>query len=103
MFLPIFGGTGTFAAEGDMVRKELKAGNYALRSYYLARTLMLIPLDLVWPTLWVTGVFWMTNLNPSFTVYLLTLTQVWLAFAAFQSVGLMIAASGMPPGSASTL
>jgi hypothetical protein len=102
MFLPIFGGTGTFAAEGNMVRKELKAGNYALRSYYLARTLMLIPLDLAWPTIWVTGVFWMTNLNPSFRVYVSILALVYLSFTVFQAVGLMIAASGMPQDSAAT-
>eukprot|EP00931_Biecheleriopsis_adriatica_P027096 TRINITY_DN16352_c0_g2_i1.p1 TRINITY_DN16352_c0_g2~~TRINITY_DN16352_c0_g2_i1.p1 ORF type:complete len:620 (+),score=106.76 TRINITY_DN16352_c0_g2_i1:31-1890(+) len=103
MFLPIFGGTGTFGAEEAMVSKELKAQSYALPSYYLARTLMMLPLELVWPTLWVTGVFWMTNQNPSPLVFLKVLSLVWLTFACFQAVGLMIAASGLPPGSAATL
>jgi hypothetical protein len=103
MFIPIFGGTQIFSVEAPMVIKELKAGNYALSSYYIARTVMMFPLDIIWPTFWLLGTFWLTNLSPSFGVFLQVLVRLYLTLATFQSVGYVIAALGMPPDAANTL
>jgi hypothetical protein len=102
MFFPLFSGIGTFPSVRRVLEKELRVGCYSLLSFYVARTLLLLPLDLVWPTAWTTGVFWITNLRPDFWVWIQTVLLVYLSFSAFQGIGLAISASGMPPARSGT-
>lgn len=103
MFFPMFGGIGTFPAVRRILEKELKVGCYSLESFYIARTLMLLPLDFVWPIIWTTGMFWITNLNSDVGVWLLVLLLVMLSFTLFQGIGLLLSAADMPPGQTSTV
>jgi len=103
MFFPLFGGIGTFPSVRRVLEKELRVGCYSLLSFYVARTMVLIPIELIWPTLWVTGVYWITNLNPDFLVFLQVLLLVYMSFSAFTGVGLAISASGMPPARSGTI
>lgn len=103
MFFPLFGGIGTFPSVRRVLEKELRVGCYSLLSFYVARTIVLLPIELVWPTVWVTGVYWITNLNPDFWVYLQVLLLIYTTFSAFTGVGLVISASGMPPARSGTM
>lgn len=97
MFFPLMAGIATFPSVKKILEKELRVGCYSLTSFYVARTLLLLPLDLVFPTMWTTGVFWLTNLRPDFGVFLQVLLLVYASFTAYQGIGLAISASGMPP------
>lgn len=78
-------------------------GCYSLLSFYVARTLLLLPLDLAFPTMWTTGFFWITNLRPDVWVYVQVLLLVYVSFSTYQGIGLAISASGMPPLRSGTL
>mmetsp|Transcript_155070 Transcript_155070/g.497171 ORF Transcript_155070/g.497171 Transcript_155070/m.497171 type:complete len:636 (-) Transcript_155070:154-2061(-) len=103
MFFPLFGSLGTFAAQRRVLEKELSVGCYSLGSFYLARTGLLLPLDLVWPTLWTFGVFWISNANPDFGRYVLAQLLVYFSFCVFQGLGLAVGASAISPQYASTM
>jgi len=62
----------------------------------------MLPLELIWPTFWLTGVFWICNIRPDFWIFLEALLLIYLSFSAFQGVGLAISASGMPMARAMT-
>eukprot|EP00933_Yihiella_yeosuensis_P044697 TRINITY_DN39961_c0_g1_i1.p1 TRINITY_DN39961_c0_g1~~TRINITY_DN39961_c0_g1_i1.p1 ORF type:complete len:665 (-),score=88.38 TRINITY_DN39961_c0_g1_i1:80-2074(-) len=102
MFFPIFGGMATFPSFRKVLEKELSVGCYSLGAFYVARTLLVLPLEYSWPTLWTAGVFWITNINPNFWIYLQFQCMVYLSFAVFHGFGLAISASGMPPGRSNT-
>lgn len=97
MFFPLMAGIGTFSSVKAILEKELRVGCYSLLSFYLARTLLLLPLDLAFPTMWTTGVFWLTNLRPDFWIYVEVVLLVQLCFTTYQGIGLAISASGMTP------
>jgi len=103
MFFPLFGGIGTFPSVKRVLEKELRVGCYSLPSFYVARTVLLLPIELIWPTVWVTGVFWITNMSTEFWVYLQVLALVYMSYSAFAGVGLAISASGMPPARSGTM
>jgi len=103
MFFPVFGATGAFMGDRPVLEKELKVGCYSLPAYYIARTLLTLPIEWIWPVLWTTSVFWMTNLNPAFLVYVTVICLVILDYSCFQAIGLVIAASNMPMHRAATL
>jgi len=92
-----------FLGDRPMVSKELKVGCYPLSAYYIARTLLTLPLEFVWPTIWVTCFFWATRLSQSPVAYILVLLLVYLNYMVFQGVGLMMSASNMPLSRANTL
>lgn len=95
MFFPLMESTQTFNSVKKVLEKELSVGCYSLISFYVARTLLLLPLDLVFPTMWTTGLFWLTNLRPDSGVYVQVVLLVYLCFTTFQGIGLAISASGM--------
>jgi len=103
MFFPVMGGTHAFMGDRPVLEKELKVGCYSLHSYYIARTLLTLPIEWIWPLLWTTSVFWMTNLNPSFWIYMAVLCLVLVDYTMFQAVGLVIAASNIPMHQAATV
>jgi hypothetical protein len=103
LFFPIFGGMTLFLADRPMVSKELKVGCYLLSAYYVARTLLTLPLEFVWPTLWITCFFWATRLSPYPIAYVLMMLLCYLNYVVFQSVGLLMSASNMPLSRANTV
>lgn len=103
MFFSVFGGLGAFPPIRQVLEKELRVGCYSLEAFYVARTVLLLPWELALPTLWSIGVFWITNVNPDFSVFVQYLLTVYLSYVVFQGFGLAISASGMPPARAATL
>ena len=57
--------------------------------------MLTVPLEFIWPIFWLTIVFWLTNANPSFVVFLFSFFAVMLNILAMQAVGLAISA-GVP-------
>ncbi|KAK9934845.1 hypothetical protein M0R45_021974 [Rubus argutus] len=54
-FFPLFNAIFAFPLERPMLRKERSSGMYRLSSYYFARTAGDLPMELVLPTVFVTG------------------------------------------------
>jgi len=103
MFFPLMAGIATFPAVKRVLEKELRVGCYSLSSFYIARTLLLLPVEFAWPTLWTTGVYWIIDLRPDLVAFLETLLLVYFSYTTFEGVGLAISASGLPPGQSSTM
>lgn len=75
--------------------KELRVGTYPLSAFYVSRTVTTMPLEFIWPLFYITIVFWLTNANPAFVVYLGMYFVVMLNVLGMQAVGLAISA-GVP-------
>jgi hypothetical protein len=91
-FFPLLNSLPVFADKTLLV-KELRVGAYPLSAYYISRTVTTLPLEFIWPLFYVTIVFWLTNLNPSFVVYILSFGACMLNVFAMQAVGLAISAA----------
>jgi hypothetical protein len=75
---PLFTAIFTFPQERAMLNKERASDLYRLSSYFMARTLGDLPLDLVMPTIFVLIVYFMTNLKLTAAAFFLTLLTVFL-------------------------
>ena len=75
---PLFTAIFTFPQERAMLNKERASDLYRLSSYFLARTLGDLPLDLVMPTIFVLIVYFMTNLKLTGAAFFLTLLTIYL-------------------------
>jgi hypothetical protein len=103
MFFPFFGASAAFASIRKVLEKELRMGYYSISTFYVAQTVIPLPLELVLPTMWMTAVFWITNISPRFVVFLQYVLAIYLNFIIFQGLGYAISASGMPPARSSTV
>jgi hypothetical protein len=103
MFFPLFGNFGVFAEHRTSLEKELKKGSYSLEAFYVARCLLLIPLGLIWPWFWFTGVYWLSNANPAFATYVIAQLLLFLSYITYEGVGQTISASGLSFPQANTL
>ncbi|XP_051122381.1 ABC transporter G family member 21 [Andrographis paniculata] len=102
-FFPLFNAIFVFPQERVMLTKERSSGMYRLSSYYFARTVGDLPMELVLPTIFVTITYWMGGLRPSFITFVLTLLIVLLNVLVAQGVGLALGAVLMDVKPATTL
>lgn len=100
---PLFTAIFTFPQERAMLTKERASDLYRLSSYFMARTLGDLPLDLVMPTIFVIIVYFMTNLELTFAAFFLTLLTVYLNVVTSQGLGFLIGAALMEVKQATTL
>jgi len=100
---PLFTAIFTFPQERAMLMKERASDLYRLSSYFLARTLGDLPLDLVMPTIFVLMVYFMTNLYLSAAAFFFTLLTVFLNVVTSQGLGFLIGAVLMDVKQATTL
>eukprot|EP00188_Purpureofilum_apyrenoidigerum_P006014 Plantae.Rhodophyta-Purpureofilum_apyrenoidigerum.ctg8588.p1 GENE.Plantae.Rhodophyta-Purpureofilum_apyrenoidigerum.ctg8588~~Plantae.Rhodophyta-Purpureofilum_apyrenoidigerum.ctg8588.p1 ORF type:complete len:677 (-),score=140.60 Plantae.Rhodophyta-Purpureofilum_apyrenoidigerum.ctg8588:728-2758(-) len=102
-FFTMLSATYAFPMEKEVIRKDRSAGAYRLSAYFLAKSTMEIPLEIIYPFFFGVIVYWMANLNPNaarFFIYmLLLLTHVIVS----QSAGLAISAATMNVKKATTL
>ncbi|KMZ56624.1 ABC transporter G family member [Zostera marina] len=80
----------TFPLERDMLEKERSSSMYRLSSYFVAKTLGDIYLDLLLPTVCFTVVYWMAGLRPTAASYFETLSVILLTALVAQGFGLAI-------------
>lgn len=102
-FSSLFGALFTFPNEYRMLLKERASGMYQLSAYYLARTSSDLPMDCLYPSLFVIIIYFMGALRLSAGAFFATLWSVLLVVLLAQSVGLMLGAIFMNPKNAQTV
>ncbi|XWS64378.1 hypothetical protein CRYUN_Cryun06bG0181100 [Craigia yunnanensis] len=102
-FFPLFNAIFAFPQERPMLIRERYSGMYRLSSYYFARTVGDLPMELVLPTIFVTVTYWMGGLKPSLVTFVLTLLIVLFNVLVSQGLGLALGAILMDVKQATTL
>ncbi|KAF5441875.1 hypothetical protein F2P56_037186 [Juglans regia] len=102
-FYPLYNAVFTFPQERRMLVKERSSGMYRLSSYFLARTVGDLPLELALPTAFVFIIYWMGGLKPNAMTFILSLLVVLYSVLVSQSLGLAIGAILMDVKQATTL
>lgn len=102
-FFPLFSAIFAFPQERPMLIRERSSGMYRLSSYYFARTVGDLPMELVLPTIFVTITYWMGGLKPKFVTFILTLLIILLNVLVSQGLGLALGAILMDVKQATTL
>lgn len=102
-FFPLFNAVFVFPLERTMLNRERSSGMYRLSSYFFARTIGDLPMELVLPTIFVTVTYWMGGLKPSLITFLLTLSIILLNVLVSQGLGLALGAVLMDVKQATTL
>ncbi|WOH16313.1 hypothetical protein DCAR_0935864 [Daucus carota subsp. sativus] len=102
-FYPLYSAVFTFPQERRMLIKERSSGMYRLSSYFLARTIGDLPLELALPTAFTLIVYWMGGLKPDPFTFILSLLIVLYSVLVAQSLGLAFGALLMDVKQATTL
>ncbi|KAF4373466.1 hypothetical protein F8388_025160 [Cannabis sativa] len=102
-FYPLYNAVFTFPQERTMLIKERSSGMYRLSSYFLAKTVGDLPLELALPTAFVFIIYWMGGLKPDPFTFILSLLVVLYNVLVSQSLGLAIGAILMDIKQATTL
>ncbi|KAK7360433.1 hypothetical protein VNO77_02426 [Canavalia gladiata] len=102
-FYPLYNAVFTFPQERRMLIKERSSGMYRLSSYFLARTIGDLPLELALPTAFVFIIYWMGGLKPHPITFILSLLVVLYSVLVSQSLGLAFGAILMEVKQATTL
>ncbi|KAF8413924.1 hypothetical protein HHK36_001920 [Tetracentron sinense] len=102
-FFPLFQAIFTFPQERLMLMKERSSGMYRLSSYFMARTVGDLPMELVLPTIFVTITYWMGGLRPTAGNYFHTLAVLLYSVLVAQGLGLALGAIVMDLKSSTTL
>ncbi|GAB4857983.1 ABC transporter G member 14 [Ancistrocladus abbreviatus] len=102
-FYPLYNAVFTFPQERRTLIKERSSGMYRLSSYFLARTIGDLPLELALPTAFVFIIYWMGGLKPNPFTFILSLLVVLYNVLVAQSLGLAIGAILMDIKPATTL
>ncbi|XP_057477937.1 ABC transporter G family member 14-like [Actinidia eriantha] len=102
-FYPLYNAVFTFPQERTMLIKERSSGMYRLSSYFLARTIGDLPLELALPTAFTFIIYWMGGLKPNPVTFILSLLVVLYNVLVAQSLGLAFGAILMDVKQATTL
>ncbi|KAG5589237.1 hypothetical protein H5410_039751 [Solanum commersonii] len=102
-FYPLYNAVFTFPQERRMLIKERSSGMYRLSSYFLAKTMGDLPLELALPTAFTFILYWMGGLKPDPTTFILSLLVVLYNVLVSQSLGLAFGALLMDVKQATTL
>lgn len=102
-FFPLFNAIFAFPQERPMLIRERASGMYRLSSYYFARMVGDLPMELVLPTIFVTITYYMGGLKPSPVTFLLTLSVTLYNVLVSQGLGLALGAMLMDVKQATTL
>ncbi|KAJ8906374.1 hypothetical protein NDN08_002867 [Rhodosorus marinus] len=78
----------TFSRESSIIRKERQSASYMLSAYFLSKSVVDIPYDLIYPTIFGVTVYWITGLDPYFYKFVIYMVIIFsLVICAF-SIGL---------------
>uniref|UniRef100_A0A0C9S664 TSA: Wollemia nobilis Ref_Wollemi_Transcript_15471_2810 transcribed RNA sequence n=1 Tax=Wollemia nobilis TaxID=56998 RepID=A0A0C9S664_9CONI len=102
-FFPLFNAVFTFPQESSMLIKERSSGMYRLSSYFVARTVGDLPMELILPTVFVCITYWMGGLREDARSFVLTLLIILYNVLVSQGLGLAMGAVLMDVKQATTL
>lgn len=100
---PSFNATFAFPQDRAVFLKERGSGMYTLSSYFMARIVGDLPMELILPTLFSSLTYWMTGLKPELGAFILTLAVLLLYVLVAQGLGLALGAIIMDAKRASTI
>ncbi|XP_017981062.1 PREDICTED: ABC transporter G family member 25-like [Theobroma cacao] len=101
--LPSFNAIFAFPQERAIFVKEHASGMYTLSSYFMARIIGDLPMELILPTVFLIMTYWMAGLKPNLVAFLLTLLVVLGYVLVSQGLGLALGAVIMDAKQASTI
>ncbi|OMO59508.1 ABC-2 type transporter [Corchorus capsularis] len=101
--LPSFNAVFAFPQERAIFMKERASGMYTLSSYFMARIIGDLPMELILPTVFLVVAYWMAGLNPDLVSFLLTLLVLLGYVLVSQGLGLALGAAIMDAKQASTI
>ncbi|KAI3882054.1 hypothetical protein MKX03_006264 [Papaver bracteatum] len=94
---PMFTAILTFPQERMMLIKEQSSRMYRLSSYFIARNVADLPMELALPSIYVTITYWMIGLKPTVGSFLVTLVVMLYNVLVSQGLGLAIGSAIMNP------
>ncbi|XP_026447734.1 ABC transporter G family member 9-like isoform X2 [Papaver somniferum] len=94
---PMFTAILTFPQERMMLIKEQSSRMYRLSSYFIARNVADLPMELALPSIFVTITYWMVGLKPTVESFLVTLVVMLYNVLVSQGLGLAIGSVIMNP------
>ncbi|KAI3431896.1 uncharacterized protein J3R85_007765 [Psidium guajava] len=100
---PSFNSVFAFPQERAIFMKERSSGMYSLSSYFMARIVGDMPMELILPTIFLSVTYWMSGLKPEFGAFAMTLLVVLGYVLVSQGLGLMLGAVIMDAKQASTI
>ncbi|KAK9271257.1 hypothetical protein L1049_026847 [Liquidambar formosana] len=100
---PSFNSVFAFPQERAIFMKERASGMYTLSSYFMARIVGDLPMELILPSVFLTVAYWMTGLKPELGAFLLTLAILLGYVLVSQGLGLALGAAIMDAKQASTV
>jgi len=92
-FTPLFNAIDTFPSERALIMKERGGGYYRLSAYWQAKTIAAIPVELMYPTLFLTVVYWCINLKATAGAFFSHLLTILLSTLTAHSFGLFISSA----------
>ncbi|KAM1002312.1 hypothetical protein ACFX15_002686 [Malus domestica] len=101
--LPSFNSVFAFPQERAIFIKEQASGMYTLSSYFMARMVGDLPMELILPTIFLIMVYWMAGLKPDMGAFLITLLVLLGYVLVSQGLGLALGAAIMDAKRASTI
>ncbi|MCL7039974.1 hypothetical protein MKW94_019970 [Papaver nudicaule] len=101
--IPMYNAILTFPQERMMLTKERSSRMYRLSSYFIARNVADLPMELALPTLFVTITYWMAGFKPTAGSFLTTLLVTLYNVLVSQSLGLAIGSMIMNPRTGAVL
>ncbi|CAN6555416.1 unnamed protein product [Malus baccata var. baccata] len=101
--LPSFNSVFAFPQERAIFIKEQASGMYTLSSYFMARMVGDLPMELILPTIFLIMVYWMAGLKPDMGAFLITLLVLLGYVLVSQGLGLALGATIMDAKRASTI
>lgn len=102
-FFPLFEAIFTFPPERMILAKERSSGMYRLSSYFMARMVNDLPIELALPTVFIVITYWMAGLKPTPAGFLSYLFTLLFGVLVAQGLGLALGALVMDLKSATTL
>ncbi|TKY51517.1 ABC transporter G family member 25 [Spatholobus suberectus] len=100
---PSFNSVFAFPQERAIFMKERASGMYTLSSYFMARIVGDLPMELILPTVFLIVTYWMGGLKPDLWAFLLTLLVVLGYVMVSQGLGLALGAAIMDAKQASAV
>ena len=92
---PLMATLNVFTVEKAIVMRERQAKSYHLTSYYLTKFITSLPLEVIFPGIFGSIVYWIVGLNPKFSAFVVFL--VVLMLTSLVSIAMAFAIGSFAP------